>query len=212
MTDPSRNKNEARQARKAGKPVVAADYFTVAAYGYLSKEPFWSDPFAVYRAERAFADGIICYRLGGQDDRSQNRATQGRLIGQDVLGRLSDHFEGPLYHLHRGTLLEYVGDLRIVAGESEDPDEYDQARTHYEAAANTTDSGEPFTVIDCEEQNDLSIGLFNQLIGVTDTSVEPVPQTDAERTLSEWVDYKEHHLPGLMALLLDRGIDAYSEG
>ena len=202
---------EAREAKHAGEPVRAGDAYTIWAYTNLSNRDLWEHPHDVFWAQRAFADAVICYRLGGRHNRALNRSKQGTLIGTDVAEQLPETFDPPLLYLVQGTLAEYNGDLRLLAGREHVGRAYDRARARYTEAAEASESGTRFPLGDCEEQNDYSVLLFNELVDVTGSSVEPVFRWDSGLTLSEWVDYKEEHLPGLVERLLDIGIEAYAE-
>lgn len=200
----------ARAARAAGNPVEAADWFTTGAYYYLSREPFWDRPHDVFCHCRGLSRAAICYRLGDEPERARDRAEQGRLLVEEAIERLPEHFDSPLLPMYRGNLHEYLGDLQVYSGQSDDPSAYQRAINQYETATDVVDRDSIF-LIDYEEQNDYSIQVFNEVVRVTDASVDEVYEFDDEMTHTEWVEYKQRHLPGLVDELLDLGVEAYAE-
>lgn len=200
----------AREAREAGKPIDAADWFTVQAYSYLADQPFRDRPLQVFRLAKSLSRAAICYRLGDRPEIARSRAEHGALVIDESFDRLPEYYDPPLLNLHRATLLEHLGDLRGCSEQSEDPGAYQQAIEQYEAAADAT-SREAYYLIDTEYQSEYSIALFNELVRVTDASVEKVHAFDDELTFSQWVEHKQRHFPDLVDELLERGIEAYQE-
>lgn len=200
----------ARQAREAGKPIEAADWFTAGAYSSLGGEPFWDRPLQVFPAGKSLSRAAICYRLGDRPELARSRAEHGALVIEESFDRLPESYDPPLLHLYRATLVEYLGDLRVCSGQDDDPGAYQRAIDQYRAAADAK-SIDAHELVDCEEQNEYSIALFNELVSVTGASIDEVNAFDDELTHCEWVEYKRRHLPALVERLMERGIEAYQE-
>ena len=210
MDPATRHSKRAKEARKSGNPLAAGEYLTAKAYSHLGERPARDNRHGVYRAERAFTEAILCYRLGDKPDRAKNRSQQGELISEDTIDLWTDHYDPPGLYLWQGALHEYVGDLKVAANRESARDSYAAARSCYDNAGECVSGGD-WTLIDTGEMNDYSMGLFNDLISLTGADIEKVSGLDDEMTHQEWVEYKQRQLPGLVEALLECGIEVYSE-
>jgi hypothetical protein len=162
----------AREARRSGEPVQAGDYFTLAVYNRLGTHLPRKNPNSLFVAERCLADASICYRLGNHPEWSKHRSRLGILLAETTRERLPGAVDSPLLELQEGACYEYIADLKLIADCGDATADLDAAGAKYGEAGTRTSSGEPFTLIDIEELNDYSIGLFNELVAVTTADVK----------------------------------------
>lgn len=109
----------------------AADTYTLGSYGTLAgyegfKRKLTDDRTSAGDALRYLFLAGICARLAGDDAGARNRALQGILIATDY----RRHVDG----VDVAACHEWVGHLRVLAGNEEASEAYDRALAAYEAA------------------------------------------------------------------------------
>ncbi|WP_275882467.1 hypothetical protein [Halorhabdus sp. BNX81] len=105
----------ADQKRAEGQYISAGDGFTRAAFGFISETTYGDDLESGNFGQFLYChlSSTLCYRIGGQAQRSKNRYRQGSLIASDLLGYNCD--EAAL----RGLIKEFEADLKTISGEEE---------------------------------------------------------------------------------------------
>lgn len=194
---------EADQHRSAGRISEAGDAYTSAAHEYAgSAERTFPEPGDTQFVLGALLKAATCYRISGDDFRTQNRCDLGTTIAEDHIEYVDrqDIEPGTFADLRRGAWPEFIGDLRTVASRTDADEAYDRAISIYESAGD-------FESVYAEQEH-TKLAAFFRIVrsGVGQTIAEDDPeQLGFGTTFTEWVEYKRKRLPGLLDELEEQG-------
>lgn len=134
----------ARELRQHGNVLEAANAYTAAAYEYAGavEEHVFPGTDETVSAVGELLNAATCYRIAGDEFRTQNRCDAGILLAEDYINYIETESdtEDSFAAFRRGAWSEFIGDLRTVAGRDSASTAYDEAVSIYEAAG-----GEQFT-------------------------------------------------------------------
>lgn len=188
---------EAQDLRNANELLEAGDVYTAAAHEYAGTvvEHLFPEPDNTRGAVSRFRYAATCYRIGGDEFRTQNRCDLGVLLAEDYVNYIDDmDFEkGSFADLRRGAWPEFIGDLRVIAQRDEANEAYDRAISIYESAGD-------FEFAYAEQEHMRLAAFFrNVRRGLGHDIPEDAPeQMGFETTFSEWLEYKRSRLPDLL--------------
>lgn len=196
--------DDAHDHRDAGDLERAAGSYTAAAHEFAGtvEEHSFPEPDHTRGALAALSRAATCYRIAGDDARTDNRCELGTLLADDYREYVDDvEVEaGSFADLRRGAWPEFVGDLRTIAGRSDADDAYDAATAIYRSAGDA-----PFAYAEQEHTRlaaffrDVKRGLGREI------PADAPEQESLDVTFSEWVEYKRARLPALLDELEAQG-------
>lgn len=186
---------KARKARGSDNILEAANAYTAAAYEYAGtvEEHVFPGSDATVNALGALLNATTCYRLAGDDFRTQNRCDIGILLAEDYIDYIerTDVDRNSFADFRRGAWSEYIGDLRTIACRDDATLAYDEAREIYQSAGD-----EQFVF---GEKEHMRLAAFFRSIrrglGHDIPDDAPEQQPWGGPTFSEWVEYKRNRLP-----------------
>jgi len=194
---------EAESLRSADDLTEAGYTYTLAAHEYAGAATrVFPEPGSQELALRELLKAATCYRIGGDEFRTQNRCDLGILLAEDHFEYINEvgYEEGTFAALRRGAWPEFIGDFRTIAERGDADEAYEQAISIYESAGD-------FEFV-CAEQEHMALTVFVESIrrGLG----QDVPEEAPERrgfgySFSEWVKYKREQLPELLAQLEEQG-------
>lgn len=152
--DYRKHRDNADEKRREKKFELAGDEYTIAAYEALAKSNLRGTA-DISRGLYCLMSAAVCYRLGAELRRGQNRCEQGILIAEDLRDNL---FEDDL---SRGAMWEQIGDFRTIGDLNGATDAYETARKRYSS------SGDPMEYA-CTEEFDATINIFDRLAEAVD--------------------------------------------
>lgn len=186
----------AHTALERGEHTRAGELFTAAAYVALGASEF-ENRIAIGSGIASLLTACVCFHLGGETERGQNRSRQGLLIVDDL--RVST-FEGPV---QEGLSHELAGDFRVLGGFGGHDHEYEQALEGYEQTTN------PFGWMG-EPEFELPITLFIRLARSADWDLDEKTELDIlNRSLVDRIEYKKQHFPAIFRAVLENGTFTY---
>lgn len=197
-------RDEAERLRETENLAQAGDTYTAAAHEYAGTtgRPF-PEPGATPLVLGAFLDAATCYRIAGDDLRTQNRCDMGTLVAEERQAWVEEHDveSGSFAALRRGAWPEFVGDLRTVAERSDADEAYDRAVSIYESAGD-------FDFVYAEQEHTRIAAYFRSVRAGTGQEIAPnaPEQLDPGVSFAEWVEYKRSRLPELLEELERHGV------
>lgn len=205
MKDRARElRKDADDHRNSGDFLRAGSLYTAAAHEYAGTvtEHSFPAPDHTRSALGELLNATTCYRIAGDEFRTQNRCELGTLLAEDYIDYIdSVEFEpGSFADLRRGAWPEFIGDLRTIA-ERDDADEaYDEAISIYESAG--------YWEFVLGEQEHMRLAAFFRAVrrGLGHDIPADAPEQQAlGPTFPEWVEYKRDRLPNLLDELEAQG-------
>lgn len=196
-------RDDARRHRDAGDLERAGDEYTSSAHEYAGTTGHtFPEPDATPLVLGALLDAATCYRIAGDDRRTQNRCGMGTLVAEERRAYADERdFEpGSFADLRRGAWPEFVGDLRMVPERPDVDDAYDRAVSMYKSASD-------FDFVYAEQEHTRLASYFRSVrsgVGQGITPDDP-EQLDPGVSFSKWVEYKRTRLPDLLEKLQQRG-------
>ncbi|MBO4249197.1 hypothetical protein IL252_15370 [Halomicrobium sp. IBSBa] len=192
--------DEAGKAREAGQLGRAGNLYTAAAHEHAGTvtEHSGPEPDHTERAVARFVYAATCYRIAGNDFRTQNRCDIGILLAEDYAAYLADRdFEpGTFADLRRGAWPEFIGDLRTIAQRDDADDAYDRAIEIYDSV------GDWEFVYGEQEHIRLASYYRDVRRGLGDKIPDDAPEAKGfGTTFAEWVAYKRERLSDLLNAL-----------
>lgn len=204
MIDQARELRErARNQRTEANLDEAGGLYTRAAHEYVGGcELSFPEPTSTHLAVGSLLDAATCYRVVGDEFRTQNRCELGTVLVEDYEDFVNRHdiAANSFEDLRRGAWPEFLGDLRTIADTEGADDAYDRAIAMYEGAGD-------FELTYAEQEHTRLAAFFRSVRrGAGERIAEDDPeQLDPGTTFSEWVDYKREHLPRLLDQLASQG-------
>lgn len=197
--------SEAKNYRNRGKLSRAGNAYTGAAHEYAGSVEEHIFPECDYTADAvsSLCKAATCYRIVGDEFRTENRCDIGILLARDYANYIEavNKGESAFGELRRGAWPEFIGDLRTIAGMDDADDAYDRAQEIYES------SGE-WEFVFAEEEHTRLAGFFLDVRrGLGHEIEEDAPE---RRPLDgpsfvEWLEYKRDRLPDLLDQLEEQG-------
>lgn len=192
----SQHRTQAEEKREQGEYVTAGHYYSQAAFEIAGVGAFINTSDGTEL--RRLLEACTCYRIGGADQWCRNRARLGELLAEEWAQRVFTKPE-PSYDFdraERGVWYEYIGDFRTV-GQLGDPDPmYARAKEIYR------DAGDPMANL-AETPQKANISYFNSLARAAGKDMEEVYSITKNGTFSEWVEYKQKHLVGILETIIE---------
>lgn len=199
MKDQARKLSQrADSKRESGQLARAGRLYTAAAFEYAGAvtEHIFPEPDRTYSALSKIARAATCYRIAGDQFRTQNRCRMGIELAQDYRDFIDKQEIEPksFADIRRGALPEYIGDLRTIAERDDAADAYDRAAEIYERC-------DEWEWVMGEQEHRMLTGYFR---GVKRGAGYEVSRTDLENmpldesTFSDWLAYKRERLPELL--------------
>lgn len=193
-----RLRDKAEEKRAAGDYLTAGDYYSRAAFERTGRGAFLH--FSTGFELRRFLEACTCYRVGGADQWCENRARMGALLAKELGERVfsNPEPEHAFDRAQRGVWYEYVGDFRTVG-------QFDDSEAAYERTKETyRDAGDPRTGA-AEQPQGAIMAYFYTVADAAGADMDEVYETTKHQPFSEWVEYKQKRLPGLLETLVENG-------
>lgn len=187
-------------ARKDAKFVEAGDFYTVAGYEWFGEGELKIPGGWTSMGLLEFLQAATCYRLGDRLERCQNRCQQGILVAEDMAERAlaTDEPSNHYGKARRGAWFEYVGDFQLLGRLNSPGNAYEKAKEIYR------DAGDPDLAI-IEQEHMRLTWYFKRVAKPTGLDLDEFYRMQHhanEGSLTQWVDYKQDHLPELIESLL----------
>lgn len=195
--------SEARELRASGQLATAGWRYTLSAYEHAGEmtEAF-PEPGNVQAALGMLLHAATCYRIVGDQFRTQNRCDLGALIVKEHRSYVEkqDVQQQSFAALRRGAWPEFLGDFKVIAGSPGADAAYDEAIATYDAAGDA-----PFAF---GEQEHMRLAAYFRHVrcGLREHIPEEAPEHMGPNvTFTEWIEYKRNRLPELLDELESRG-------
>lgn len=205
MKDRARDLTEkADEFRGSNELRKAGNFYTAAAYEYAGtvSEHSFPDPDYTRSALGELLKATTCYRIVGDEFRTQNRCELGTVLAEDYaeFSRNQEFDENSFANLRRGAWPEFIGDLRTIA-ERDDADEaYDRAKEIYESAG--------YWEFVLKEWEHIRLSSYFRLVreGLGHDIPRDAPEVHGmDMTFTDWLEYKRERLPDMLDELEAQG-------
>lgn len=186
----------ATQERAKRNNLQAGEYFTIAGYRTLGKEPLYPSSGGELKH---FLEAATCYLVGGQRDRAVNRCKTGILRAEELHERAMNQPEPELdiHKANRGTWKEVIGIFRQVGDISGSDDAYAQAFDIYESAGDpSSHRAEPPKTPIYTWFRALEMGAIDQSRGV---------EFQRSKTYTQYGKYMREHIPEYLDTVTKQG-------
>lgn len=175
-----------------GEFVEAGESYTAAAFHYFADWPPERRGKNMSHGEYYLLLAATCYRRGSQINRAKSRCQQGILFAEELLDRTKGIGGSASYDRARyGAWYEYIGDFQLIGHFNYKVDAYERAKRIY------FEEGDP-PVAHREQEHMWLIEFFDQVAGETNDYSEDWRRILQEYTFSEWIEYKQEHLPKIL--------------
>lgn len=176
--------------------IAAGDIYVQASFEEAG-EWFGSPTWAIEL--RMLFKACLCYRLAGQNRQYRFAAQLGIQLAEEYKTRIEKQPEPshPLDQAERGVWDEFVGDFRLIADFGEYNKAYDTAKSIYREVGNPR--------ADFAEGPIMSVqAIFSTAVLVAGADNDYIVESTQGR-LTDWVDYKQEHLPELIEIIESSG-------
>lgn len=196
---------QARRHRQSGNLRKAGNAYTAAAHEYAGtvEEHVFPGSDSTVSALGEVLNATTCYRIAGDEFRTQNRCELGILLVEDYIEYIETVCvtDNPFADVRRGAWSEYIGDLRTIARHADAENAYDEAVSIYRSA------GDEKFVFGEKEHMRLAAFFRSVRRGLGHEIPEDAPEQQpwGETTFSEWVEYKRKRLPDYLDQLEAQG-------
>lgn len=198
LTEQADGFRSSNELRKAG------NVYTAAAHEYAGTvtEHSFPNPDYTPSALGELLEATTCFRISGDEFRTQNRCELGTRLAEDYaeFSRNQEFEENSFANLRRGAWAEFIGDLRTIA-ERDDADEaYDRAKEIYDSAG--------YWEFVLKEWEHIRLSSYFRLVreGLGHDIPRDAPEVHGmDMTFTDWLEYKRERLPGMLDELEAQG-------
>ena len=191
-------RNNAEQKQQSGDYLTAGHYCSHAGFEIVTL----GTPIRVStgHALRDLLNACICYRIEGADQWCENRVRMGLLLAEELGTRFRSKPPAthPFDRAQRGVWDEFIGDFRVIGRLGGSERVYERAKETYREA------GDPHTGSE-EPPHATVIWFFYSVADAAGADMDEVFEATHNQPFSEWVEYKQERLPGLLETVVENG-------